>query len=324
MSQLAIVIPYVGNSKRLEDTLVSVLANRPDGSEVVVVLDAPYDDPYDLDDEICFVEAPKGTSPAASVNYGIEAAHAPLIHVLTCGCEVSEGWTEAAVACFEDARVAAVAPLVIQADDRDRVLAAGLGYSPGGQTFHREQGRRAVLIRDLADVTAPHPAAAFYRRSALESAGGFPGQWSLPLATLDLALTFDSLGLDVVLEPQSAVAAPPLCDPVPGAFRRSLEAERFYWRWSGQSKRTSLVAHVGHVTADCLAGFANLSVFARTAGRLVGLLGRNGRRNAARLAELRDGQRAPAAAPRSHLRNGPTAIQAIPTSSPTPLIRRAR
>jgi len=58
--RLAVVIPFEGNTKALEDTLVSVLENRPDDSEVLVVLGKPYQDPYALGDEVEFVAAPSG------------------------------------------------------------------------------------------------------------------------------------------------------------------------------------------------------------------------------------------------------------------------
>ena len=58
MPRLSIVIPVLGNLDRLEDTLVSVLANRPADCQVVVVLDQPYADPYDLKDEVQFIELP--------------------------------------------------------------------------------------------------------------------------------------------------------------------------------------------------------------------------------------------------------------------------
>ena len=60
MPRLSIVIPVLGNVEGLEDTLVSVLENRPVDCQIVVVLNRPYDDPYDLKDEVCFVEAPPG------------------------------------------------------------------------------------------------------------------------------------------------------------------------------------------------------------------------------------------------------------------------
>ena len=59
MQRLSIIVPLMGDLKRFEDTLVSVLENQPEQSEVVVVLNGPYDDPYDLRSEVKFVEAPR-------------------------------------------------------------------------------------------------------------------------------------------------------------------------------------------------------------------------------------------------------------------------
>ncbi len=49
----------MGDQQRFEDTLVSVLENQPERSEVVVVTRGPYDDPYDLRREVGIVEAPR-------------------------------------------------------------------------------------------------------------------------------------------------------------------------------------------------------------------------------------------------------------------------
>jgi hypothetical protein len=83
VARLSIIIPVLGNLKRLEDTLVSVLENRPANCQVVVVLNQPYDDPYDLKAEVTFVQAVAGAGLVESVNRGLEAAEAPIVHLLT-------------------------------------------------------------------------------------------------------------------------------------------------------------------------------------------------------------------------------------------------
>lgn len=77
MPRLSIIIPVAGNLTSLEDTLLSVLENRPDGAEVLVVLDEPYDDPYELKGEIRFLEAAAGASFVESVNLGIKREPGP-------------------------------------------------------------------------------------------------------------------------------------------------------------------------------------------------------------------------------------------------------
>ena len=57
MPRLSIVVFCFHDSQLLEETLVSVLQNRPDNSEVLVMHDGTYEDPYDLVDEVRFIEA---------------------------------------------------------------------------------------------------------------------------------------------------------------------------------------------------------------------------------------------------------------------------
>ena len=64
MTRLSIIIPVLGHSTRLDDTLVSVLENRPANCEIIVVHTEPYDDPYDLAGEVRFLEARAGPSAA--------------------------------------------------------------------------------------------------------------------------------------------------------------------------------------------------------------------------------------------------------------------
>ncbi len=100
MPRLSIIIPTLGDWESLETTLVSVLQNRPPLSEVIVVLNRTYDDPYDLEGEVRFVEVP-GRTPSKHrraglvelVNTGLAAADSELLHVLSCGMTVGDGWT---------------------------------------------------------------------------------------------------------------------------------------------------------------------------------------------------------------------------------------
>ena len=100
----------MGNLRRFEDTLVSVLENRPEKSEVVVVTDRPYDDPYDLRGEVSFVEAPRGAGLLECFAAGLTASHAAIVHFIAAGVEATPSWAEAALARFAERDVAAVAP----------------------------------------------------------------------------------------------------------------------------------------------------------------------------------------------------------------------
>jgi hypothetical protein len=218
----------VGSIEALETTLVSVLENRPNDCEVIVVLNRPYADPYALDDEVRFVEFP-GAGLAACATLGIQLSKAPIVHVLASGLEVEEGWTEAALRYFADPEVAAVAPVIRKTSSPTRVLAAGVRYERGG--------RRSVCSAAPNSTTAgaqaigPTIDAGFYRTSALEALGdGLPVNLGDQVADVDLALGLRYAGFETVVEPQCAVYAERLVGRDRGGFRAGLHAERLFLR----------------------------------------------------------------------------------------------
>jgi hypothetical protein len=288
--KLSIIIPVVGNLTWLEDTLLSVLPNRPDDCEVVVVLDTPYDDPYQLKDEIRFVEASPQAGFVESVNLGITASRSPLIHVLLCGCQVSEGWTETALCHFNDPRVATVVPLVVGPGESPRVLAAGMSYQAGGRVGMLGRGQSPqAASRCQKRLLGASLAAGFYRKSALEMVGLFSHDVSGWLASVDLGLALEQAGFRAVLEPECRVtAAHPLARPI-GTFRRSLDLERLFWRWGPRGGwPLSLTLHGFTVAAESLGGLFTLSLPSQLAGRVAGLsrIGSH-RRQYQRLEQLR-------------------------------------
>jgi hypothetical protein len=279
--RLAIVIPVLRNLKGLEDTLVSVLENRPAGCQIVVVLDRPYDDPYELAGEVCFVEAP-GAGLAASANAGIQASKAPIVHLLTAGVEVSPGWTEAALRHFRDPRVAAVAPLVIERDAAQRVISAGLAYRAGGRLWRIGQAKtpaRAAAGESL--LCGPDTLAAFYRKSALEAVGGFDDRAGDSVAGADLALALQRAGFRCPLEPDCRTFADPAMALPGSALRRGIETQRLFWRWAAAGGwMRSLAGHAGLLAREVLECLVRPATVCQLAGRVVGSLpiGRDGQR----------------------------------------------
>jgi hypothetical protein len=281
--RLAIVIPYLGGASLLEDTLVSVLSNRPKDCEVLVVLARPYDDPYALDGEVQFLRLSRRAGWVAGLNAGIERSRAPIVHFLACGVEVAEGWTHSALAHFDDPRVAAVAPLVVDQGHPEQVVAAGMSYHLGGVASPMRGGRPVQEVPlQPRGVLAPHPAAGFYRRSVLEFVGRLDRRAGDRLAGVDLGLTFRQLGLRTVLESQSRVAAGPEAAFRCGDFRDAMQSEQFFWRWAATTGLLrSLALHGVLLAAEGVRSLWNLSILPRWAGRLTGLclaLGRRGQR----------------------------------------------
>jgi len=272
VSRLAIVIPHCGDIPALENTVASVLANRPEDCEVFIVLLRPYDDPYDVKGEVRFVSGEARGGLAGAVNLALRLSDAPVIHVLLCGTEVQEGWADAAMAHLADPRIAAVAPLVLDIDDPGRIVAAGLAYHVGGAAVPLASGQATDSLGSNAKrILAPHPAAAFYRRSAVEVMGGFHAAVGDRLAGVDAGLALEQIGLVTVLEPRSRVAAPRAGGVRAGSFRQALEAERLFWRWAPILGRArSVASHGVLVIGEGVRGVLDLSIVPRWAGRLVG------------------------------------------------------
>jgi hypothetical protein len=253
---------------------LSVLENRPDDSEIVVVLDEAYADPYNLRDEIRFVEAPRGASLAAAINQGVLVSRAPIVHLLLCGARACEGWCDAALERFDDPCVAAVAPLLVDQDRPATILAAGVSYGAGGRIRLLGRGRPAAdAAAYQRRIQSPHLVAGFYRQSALGSVSFFCPDVGDRLTVLDLALGLHQAGLRTVLEPRCRVLAAGDADCRGGPFRRSLELERFFWRYFPRGGWASaLLGHTLVLLGESLAGIPRLSTPAQWAGRLVGLL----------------------------------------------------
>ena len=93
------------DSASLEDTLVSVLENRPADCEIIVVLAVPYTDPWSIGDEVRFVQAPAAATVVDCVNVGMASSFGEIAHVLRSGWRATDGWADAALAPPADAGV---------------------------------------------------------------------------------------------------------------------------------------------------------------------------------------------------------------------------
>lgn len=203
MPQLSIIIPFHSGTDALEETLVSVLANRPDDCEILVVHRGAYDDPYELAEEVRFVGVAEDAKFARALNVAFVEANGDVIHLLACGSEVEEGWTDAALPHFDDVHVASVTPLLMSGE---QVAAAGLRASGLGMRIQCGEGLNfQSRDRSTLDPIGPTRHAAFYRRSVLHACGGMSEELSEHNADLELALEFRSLGYATRFEPDCQI-----------------------------------------------------------------------------------------------------------------------
>jgi GT2 family glycosyltransferase len=268
---LSIVIPVLGNPTRLDDTLVSVLENRPANCEIIVVHTEPYDDPYQLGGEVRFLKARRKAGLAECWNLALAASQAPVVHVLACGVEVSSGWADAALRHFRDPQVAAVAAVVLHRDDRQKVVSAGLGYRAEGTVWRLGQTKTAN--NDTDELRGPDVLAAFYRKSALEAIGGFSRWATATLAGIDVALALRQAGFRCESEPDCIVRTDDAAVCEKPGFRHGRDAERLFWRWaSAHGRLRSVAAHAALLVGECTIGLWRPLLILRLLGRVWGLL----------------------------------------------------
>lgn len=286
--ELSIVVPAPADVRSLEETLVSVLEHRPTDAEVVVALGCDYADPWNISEEVRFVQAPPGSSLTACTNIGVAAAKGRCVHVLAAGWRATDGWTEGPLAHFDRGGVAAVVPLVVT--DENRVVAAGVRTTRGGRRIAvgGSSGSAANLDASrTARPSAPLLEAGFWSADLLAATAGFPTECGDWLADADMAAALACCGGEVVLEPDSRVIGGPMRSR-PTPFTAGLQAERLFWRsLTAGTMLPALVAHGFEALRSGLAA-APLGTVPMLVGRLVGLLqlGDHARR-ARQLAALR-------------------------------------
>lgn len=272
MPALSIIIPCLGDAAEFDGTLVSVLQHRPADCEVLVVHRLPYDDPYDLGDEVRFLHWP-GASLVELLNAGIAEADGDVLHVIACGLEATDRWTVAAVAHFDDPEVAAVAPVVFEADQQ-AIVSAGIRWTAGGT--RREVTDPRVLSpgsgRLRSQILGPTLIAGFYRREVLAALDGFEAELGDELADVACCLALQALERITVVEPTSQlvqIAKPALA--ARGALAHGKSLERLFWRSAAErSWPASFAMHGLAVLADAVSRGITLGA-ATLAGRCLAL-----------------------------------------------------
>ncbi|MEN6558325.1 MAG: glycosyltransferase family 2 protein [Thermoguttaceae bacterium] len=272
MPRLSILIPVLGETPSLDDTLISVLENRPVDCEILVVHNHPYDDPYHLGDEVRLVEAEAGAGLAGCLNRGLAEARSAVLHVLACGVEVTPGWTDEVLRHFDDPAVASVTPVVLDRGDPDRIVSVGWGYRVEGTVRRLGAGDRAdQLSAYREDLCGPDRLAGFYRVSALRAVGGFSDRAGDALSAIDVALALQQAGFHGVLESQCVARTDPAMVRDGSAWRRGRDVERLFWYWaSNQGWLVSLAGHLALLVGEGLLGFWRPSLPLRWLGRFWG------------------------------------------------------
>lgn len=276
-TRLSIIIPAVDDATSMEETLVSVLERRPDDCEIVVVLGCDYADPWNIREEVRFIQAPRGSSLVTCVNLGLAASTGEVVHVLASGWRATDGWTDPPLVRFEeDEDIAAVIPLGVAPADRDRVVSAGVRYAAGGRRIDVvAENERASHSVQAGSVRGPLLEVGFWRADALAVSGvGFSQVCGQAGADADMAVGLARAGWQVVVESESVVVAPSAAVAAGElrSFASGLYAERLFWRsLAGSAPISAIPLHCLEIIRHAVA-LAPLGTLPMLLGRAAAVL----------------------------------------------------
>jgi hypothetical protein len=272
VSRLTIIIPAFGRQEDLDDTLVSVLENRPPDCEVLVPHGPAYRDPYDLSDEIRFVPT-RRQELISLIRAGLGASQTPLVHFLQCGFRATPAWTDPVIQRFAaDVSLAAIAPRVQLTSERKMDALRGIRYHRGGT-------RRDVRIAEPSSSRShasnlwegPSLQAGFFRRCALDSIGGLDPHLGTFYCDVDAIVKLRRAGWRFDHESDSLIVGPETHRP--RGFRIGREAEWLFWRhWRALGRVASLRDHAWITAIESLQSFPRVASFTTICGRFFGLL----------------------------------------------------
>jgi hypothetical protein len=258
--RLSILLPLGQDRESFENTLISVLENRPSACEILVAHDGSYDDPFDLGDEVRFVIA-ESNGLVDAVAAGCDSAWGRYIHILEGGFLATEGWTNAALGKFEHANAAVVAPVIRSRLD-ETILAAGwtdtaarlmAAYSVGQTEVESVRGR----------ALGAYLSASFWRREVLRSMTRACASVDPLVATYAYQHLCKSAGWKCVLAEQSTITINDrdfTMDDVSLSRGKTLRA--LCNHFCGGGATTGIVA--------MLSGIANLRLFPESIGQVLG------------------------------------------------------
>lgn len=266
MCRLSIIVPYNRDEAAFETTLVSVLENRPEHSEVVVAHDGSYSDPFDLGDEVRFVVADSGDL-VALVQAAVQAAFGRIVHILHGGARATSGWADEAVELFEQSDLAAVAPVIYELSTNGRVVAAGWRDDSRGLRRAIAAGAAEPSRRDIAAIEGVYLAASFWRRSTLESLLELPVGAAASVVDYVWANALRVAGWRCRVAAESRVlASPTLLTPAEGSRRAGAAMQRV--RSGLKREGTATVMAAAAVSILCRP--FSVSTWSEAVGRVTG------------------------------------------------------
>ena len=259
MSHLSIIIPLVLRNavEAFEETLASVLERKPEDTELIVVDQIGYGDPWNIRSEgVRFLTFDHEPNMTVMANEAIRATQGEIVHLLFPGAQVAENWTCSVLDSFEPDQIACVLPRLMNAERTRKVYSIGCFYRSNGdlQEFKSTKSLKGTILG-----IAPNIGAAFLRKSAWKHVGELDSSYSLQISYMDLALRMEMLGYETVIDPKTMISVFPKLLPHIPPFVWGTQCEILYRRWSRLLEPNSSQAHWAMVRKEFWKNFPSLS-----------------------------------------------------------------
>ena len=268
MARLSILMIKSSDLTAFEGSLASVLANRPANAEVIVVCPGGYEDPYGLATEVQFLDAAVELSTGELWNWAIHHARGEVVHLLQCGLEAVDGWTNSIWDRFGDDRVAAVAPLLVE--ESGRISGTGIRLGSTGGVCAVARGKKPSRA-GRASILGPSWQAAFYRRETLVEEGGFDPAFGKWMGDVDLALRLKRRGCCATVCSNSQIRGLLKTESGLSGFQEMQLKERLYWKHF--RSRARLPLHLSAIALETCCNIISLKAITGLAGRISGMVG---------------------------------------------------
>lgn len=212
MPNLSIIIPSYSRADLLAACLRSILdSTEHTNLQIIVVDDASANHRVFMTSRsfpgVEVIRLAERSGFCAAINAGLSRAQADIVQVLNDDTEVTPGWFETPLQRFHDyPHLGSIAPLVLQWGNPGKIDSAGDGYDLGGYAYSRGRGER-LSERWLigSEVFSAAGSAAFFRRDALQSVGGFPEDFIAYFDDIEVGFKLRQAGYTCWYEPLSKV-----------------------------------------------------------------------------------------------------------------------
>ena len=281
--RVSIVVAHLCDAS-LERTLLSVLENRSDDCEIVVI-HHHYHDPYELGDEVRFVRVGShNLTLGHQFALGLRECDAPIVNWIYPGVTVTKNWFEEPIKLMEDPYIGSVSTVIKQNDTGSTKDVCGLQ-----QTFTFDRKEISQADAKKTGMLGPTKWCAFYRKAALQQ---IDQKFRFGHGNFDLeyAMALKMIGFECQMATQSLAEIDLGNVAEVSEFKLGRERQQLLWRhatMNGSFQAT--VATAAAIFGETIGAISSPHKLLSVAGRLTSMLSSAGKKKFQHSLKVADG-----------------------------------